>query len=125
MVLVNLHETDRTPPKQPQIPNSLGWRDSTETNGSVYFVALPKMEHGTTESFGPGRMVKEGESVKLKMRIPNRWDYALDKLGRSKVLPDYLGKEFVKCYVDHRRVESQQFQNQVSPLDFDWYLRSV
>jgi glutamine synthetase len=83
------------------------------------------VHHGLKNKIDPGRMVEQGEAVTLKTRIPNRWDYALDKLAHSKVLPEYLGKEFVDCYVHHRRGESQQFRNQVNPLDFDWYLRSV
>ena len=83
------------------------------------------VHHGLKNKIDPGRMIEQGESVHLKTRIPNRWDYALDKLARSKVLPEYLGKDFVDCYVDHRRGESRQFRNQVNPLDFDWYLRSV
>ncbi len=83
------------------------------------------VHYGLKNKVDPGRMIREGESVSLKTRIPDRWEYALDKLGRGKVLPQYLGGDFCKCYVGHRRGESQQFQNQVSPLDFDWYLRSV
>ena len=83
------------------------------------------VHHGLKNKVDPGRMIAEGESVSLKLRIPNRWESALDKLSRSKVLPDYLGDDFVKCYIRHRREESRQYHNQVSPLDFDWYLRSV
>jgi glutamine synthetase len=83
------------------------------------------VHHGLRNKVDPGRMIEQGESVSLKTRIPNRWEYALDKLGRGKVLRDYLGEDFLRCYVDHRRGENQQFLNQVNPLDFDWYLRSV
>jgi glutamine synthetase len=83
------------------------------------------VHHGLRNKVDPGRMIEEGETVTLKTRIPDRWDYALDKFKRSKVLPDYLGAEFSRVYEQHRRVESRQYHNVVSPLDFDWYLRSV
>ena len=70
-------------------------------------------------------MIEEGETVTLKTRIPDRWDYALDKFKRSKVLPDYLGTGFFKVYEQHRRGESRQYHNVISPIDFDWYMRSV
>jgi glutamine synthetase len=83
------------------------------------------LHHGLKNKIDPGRMIEEGESVSLKTRIPDRWDYALDKFGRSKVLPDYLGVEFCKYYEEHRRAECRQFHNSINPLDFDWYLRAV
>jgi len=83
------------------------------------------VHHGLKHKIDPGRMVNPGEAVELKTRIPNRLEYALDKLQRSKVLREYLGRDFVDLYVHHRRGESQQFNNQVNPLDFDWYLRAV
>ncbi|HSG59429.1 MAG TPA: glutamine synthetase family protein [Woeseiaceae bacterium] len=83
------------------------------------------VHYGLKNKLDPGRMIKQGESVQLKTRIPDRWDYALDKLARGKVLAEYLGKDFVDCYVEHRRGESRQFRKQVNPLDFDWYLRAL
>ncbi len=83
------------------------------------------VHHGLKNKIDPGRMVEEGESVTLKTGIPDRWDYAIDKFKRSKVLREYLGGQFCKYYELHRRRESQQFHNFVSPQDFDWYMRSV
>jgi len=83
------------------------------------------VHYGLKNKCDPGRMVEEGESVTPKLRIPDRWDYALDKFGRSKILPDYLGDDFCKYYLKHRRGECRQFHNAVSPLDFDWYLRAI
>ena len=60
-----------------------------------------------------------------KLRIPNRWEAAIDRFSRSKVLPEYLGKEYCKYYAMNRRGESARFHNIVGELDFDWYLRAV
>jgi glutamine synthetase len=81
--------------------------------------------HGLANRCDPGRMIEEGESVSLKTGIPDRWEYALDEFARSAVLPGALGERFCKTYAMHRRAECRQFHNTVSPLDFDWYLRSV
>ena len=83
------------------------------------------VHHGLKNKCDPGRMIEEGEQVKLKTRIPDRWDQAIDRFARSKVLPGYLGAEYCKHYALHRRAESRQFHNTVSPIDFDWYLRAV
>lgn len=83
------------------------------------------VHHGLKNKCDPGRMVEEGEQVTLKTRIPDRWDPAIDRFSRSKVLPEYLGKEYCKYYAMNRHGESRLFHNVVSPTDFDWYLRAV
>jgi glutamine synthetase len=70
-------------------------------------------------------MVEEGESVTLKTKIPDRWDAAINKFARGKILPEYLGDRFCRYYATNRREECRLFHNVVSPIDFDWYLRAV
>jgi len=81
--------------------------------------------YGLKNKIDPGKMVEQGEHIKLKTGIPIRWDAAIDKFSRSKVLPEYLGKDYCRHFVTNRREESRQFHNVISPLDFEWYLRSV
>jgi len=83
------------------------------------------VHHGLKNKCDPGKMVQQGESIVPKLKIPNRWDAAIDRFERSKVLPDYLGKDYCKYFAMNRREESRRFHNRVSQLDFDWYLRSV
>ena len=83
------------------------------------------VDHGLRNKLDPGRMIEQGEEIIPKLKIPNRWDAALDKFARSKVLPEYLGKDYCKYYTMVRRAESEQFHNHVAQLDFDWYLRAV
>jgi glutamine synthetase len=83
------------------------------------------VHYGLKNKCDPGRMIEEGEEITLRTRIPDRWDAAIDKFSRSKILADYLGEEYCKLFVKNRRAESRAFHNTVSPLDFDWYLRSV
>lgn len=86
---------------------------------------LSGVHYGLKNRCEPGRMVEEGEVITLKRKIPNRWDAAIDKFARSKILPKYLGEEFCKIYVAHRRDESRKFHNTVSDVDFDFYMRAV
>ncbi len=83
------------------------------------------VHHGLRNKCDPGRMVEQGESITPKLKIPNRWDAAIDRFERGKVLREYLGKDYCKYYAMNRREESRRFHNRVSQLDFDWYLRSV
>jgi glutamine synthetase len=86
---------------------------------------LAGVHYGMKNRCDPGRMVEEGQVIKVKRKIPNRWDAAIDKFAKSKVLPQYFGEEYCRLYVAHRRDESRRFHNVVSNVDFDWYLRAV
>jgi len=86
---------------------------------------LAGMHHGLKNKIEPPRMVEQGQEIRPKLSIPNRWDKALDKFARGKVLPSYLGEDFCKYFLANRRHECELFHNEVSSLDHDWYLRSV
>ena len=86
---------------------------------------LAGVHHGLQNKIEPPRMVKQGQEIVPKLSIPNRWDKALDKFARSKVLPTYLGDEYCKSFLVNRRYECELFHNEVSSLDHDWYLRSL
>ncbi len=86
---------------------------------------LAGVHHGLTNRLDPGPMVREQQRIKLKQRIPNRWNTAIDRFARSKVLREFLGDEFVRLYTGHRRVEEQRVNSQISNVDYDWYLRAV
>jgi len=83
------------------------------------------VHHGLKNKIDPGPMVEQGAHIVPKLGIPNRWDAAIDRFERSKILRDYLGKEYCKIYARNRRAESEAFHNHISQLDFDWYLRAV
>ena len=86
---------------------------------------LAGVHHGLKNKCEPGRMVEEGEVITLTRKIPNRWDAAIDKFARSKILPQYLGEEYCRTFAIHRRDESRRFHNIVTDADYDWYLRAV
>ena len=83
------------------------------------------VHYGLKNKCDPGKLVQQGDHIVPKLKIPNRWDTALDKFERSKILPQYLGEDYCRYFAMNRREESRQFHNTVSQLDFDWYLRSV
>jgi len=91
----------------------------------VSAVIAAGIHYGIKNKCDPGRMVEEGEVVTLKRKIPNRWDAAIDRFAKSRILPEYLGEEFCRVYAKHRRDEARRFHNVISNTDFDWYLRAV
>ncbi len=86
---------------------------------------LAGVHYGLKNKIEPPRMVEQGQEIRPKLSIPNRWDNALDKFTRSKVLPGYLGEDFCEYFLTNRRHECELFHNEVSSLDHDWYLRSL
>lgn len=83
------------------------------------------VHYGLKNKCDPGTLIEQGTQIEPKLRIPNRWDSAIDKFQRSKILPAYLGKDYCRYFAMNRREESRRFHNAVGQLDFDWYLRSV
>jgi glutamine synthetase len=86
---------------------------------------LAGVHHGLKNRCDPGPMVEEGQVIRLKRGIPNRWDAAIDKFEKSKIFPEYFGKDYCQLYVANRRDEARRFHNVVSNVDFDWYMRAV
>lgn len=86
---------------------------------------LAGVDYGLRNRCDPGRMVAQGENITLKRGLPDRWNTALDKFARSKVLAEYFGKDFCAFFLANRRQEERFFHNQVSNADYDWYLRAV
>lgn len=101
---------------------------SSGADANPYLVTaalLAGVHYGLTNKVNPGRMVKEGDIITLKAKLPRRWDRAIDKFEKSKILPQYLGEDYCRIYAMNRRDESRRYHNKVAPLDFDWYLRAV
>ncbi len=83
------------------------------------------VHYGLKNRCDPGRMVEEGEAITLKTKIPVRWEAALNRFARGKILPAYLGEKYCRYFVGNRRAEAEAFHNTISPLDYEWYLRNV
>ena len=59
------------------------------------------------------------------LRLPANWFAAVDAFEASDTLRDYLGDRFVSMFAKVKRIEQDRFFEVVSPLDYDWYLKSV
>ncbi len=53
------------------------------------------------------------------------FDDLAEPFERSAVLADYLGSRFVEKYSIVKRTEQARYNDIVSPLDYQWYLRNV
>jgi len=91
----------------------------------VMAAVLAGVHYGLKNKIDPGKMIEQGAHIRPKLKIPNRWEAAIEQFSRSKILPAYLGEDYCKYYAMNRRAEAEKFNNVVNQLDFDWYLRAV
>ena len=89
---------------------------------------LAGVHYGLSTDADPGEPI-EGDgyaaAARSGARLPQHWLAALDSLERSKTMRDYLGDRFVDMFVCVKRTEYDRFHEVVSPLDYDWYLKST
>lgn len=57
--------------------------------------------------------------------LPRHWYEATDLMAAGKVLPTYLGSQFVENYVAVKRHEQDRFYGANTVRDYDWYLRNA
>lgn len=81
--------------------------------------------HGMKEKCDPGDPLGEFGHVDFADMLPPRWRIALDRLAAGTVLRDYLGAEFIDVYLRVRRWEEEEVHRQISPAEYDHYLRII
>ncbi|PMU98010.1 glutamine synthetase, partial [Pseudomonas sp. GP01-A11] len=84
--------------------------------------------HGLAGKIDPGPpVVGDGYAAAAaqNLRLPANWFAAVDAFDASATLRDYLGDRFVSMFAKVKRIEQDRFFEVVSPLDYDWYLKSV
>ncbi|HVZ30219.1 MAG TPA: glutamine synthetase family protein [Asticcacaulis sp.] len=94
----------------------------------VLAAILACAHHGLTHKTDPGpAVVGNGYAVAAESgaTLPTNWYAAIDYLDKSKTLRDYLGERFVDMYVKVKRTEQARFYEEVTQLDYDWYLRNA
>ena len=89
---------------------------------------LAGVHHGLTQKIDPGPPVTGNgyaEVIHPDQRLPTRWGSAVDRFERSPVMADYLGERFVRMFCIVKRTEQERFEEVVSALDYDWYLKNA
>ena len=87
-------------------------------------VVLAGVHHGLTQRLDPGAPVGS-DGYSTGERLPTDWGYATERFARSDVLADYLGARAVDTFAMLKRVEQERYNAVVTPLDYDWVLRSA
>ncbi|HEY2178581.1 MAG TPA: glutamine synthetase family protein [Caulobacteraceae bacterium] len=89
---------------------------------------LAGVHHGLTHELDPGPpVVGDGyaAAARSRERLPAHWYAAVDLFAASSVMAEYLGDRFCAMYAQVKRAEQDRFNEVVSPLDYDWYLKNA
>jgi glutamine synthetase len=86
---------------------------------------LAGMHYGIVNKVDCGSETKGNAYAQHKSSLPNTWIWALEEFEQAKIIPEYLGKEFCKVYLACKKAEYNEFNYHVSPLEYQWYLRTV
>lgn len=83
---------------------------------------LAGMLHGIEKKLTPPAISVGDVSQMRDPDLPFTLPQALDRLAGARILPDYLGADYLSLYVDTKRAELEKFQRRISPQEYEWYL---
>lgn len=86
---------------------------------------LAGIHHGLTNELEPPA-VTSGDASKNATghTLPNSWQRAIESFTAAKILPSYLSDDFCKIYSEVKLQEYELFTQEITPLEYDWYLRN-
>jgi glutamine synthetase len=80
--------------------------------------------HGLEGRLDPGPPLQGSAYERSDLpQLPRSWEEALDAFHRSALVRRWLGDRFVDVYATTKRAEMDKFAAQVTPLEWEWYLR--
>jgi glutamine synthetase len=80
------------------------------------------MLHGIEGKLDSGAPAEGDVSAKADPKIPFQLEAALARLSAARILPEYMGKDYLALYVDAKRAEMCKFAGAISPQEHAWYL---
>jgi glutamine synthetase len=89
---------------------------------------LAGVHHGISQQIDPGPpVVGDGyaAAAQSQERLPANWFAAVAAFEASPVMRDYLGERFVEMFTSVKRTEQDRFFEQVTTIDYDWYLKNA
>jgi glutamine synthetase len=92
----------------------------------VVAAVLAGMHHGMSGKLEPPPpMEGDAGAADDTGQLPTSWLSAIEALEQGAILPGYLGEDFIRVFAACRRHERQSFEANVTPLEVEWYLRTV
>ena len=110
-------------PKSTRIEHRVAGAD---TNPYLTMAALlAGIHYGITQKMKPPKISTGDAIAKNPPSLPMNWAESLKEFSKGKILRKYFGKDFCHVFLETRKKEMEHFNSQITPLELDWYLRTV
>ena len=86
---------------------------------------LAACHFGLTNDLPLDAQVTGDAHSKVTPSLPLNWHHAQSQLMQSDFVKDYFSADFLHVYHEVQTAEFNQFNQQVSPLEIDWYQRTL
>ena len=88
----------------------------------VIAAILAGVHHGMSNQLDPGEKHRGNAGSEVDDQLPmTLWD-ALDAMRHSKILSDYLGKDYLDIYATVKQAEFDAFMEGIHAREYAWYL---
>ncbi|HYD30524.1 MAG TPA: glutamine synthetase family protein [Azospirillaceae bacterium] len=91
----------------------------------VVAALLAGIHHGLTGKIDPGAPLVGNAYVQAPASLPRTWMGALETFERSDLMRAYFGERFMQVFLATKWAERDKFFAYVSPLEYEWYLRTA
>ena len=88
----------------------------------VLATVLAGVHHGIQHRLDPGEPSVGNVCGDRDPDLSFSWQAALDALAVGQILSEYLGADYLDLYRLTKQFEHDNYYDQFSPLEFDWYL---
>ena len=86
---------------------------------------LAGMHHGMVNRLEPPARVDGNAYKQVLPGLPETWKEALDCFNGSSFIREYLGSDFAAVYAGVKEHERQLFEREITPVEYQWYLRRI
>lgn len=91
----------------------------------VLAAVLAGIHHGLVGQLDPGAPITGNAYAQVPPSLPFRQVDVQSAFAAATVLPEYLGVRFCEVYLGCRRADLERFEQQISALEYQWFLRTV
>jgi glutamine synthetase len=91
----------------------------------VVAAVLAGIYNGIKNEINPPEITMGDAIEKHPPSLPMTWIESLKAFSNGKIIKEHLGTDFCHVYYQTRYKEMQEFDSHVTPLELDWYLRTV
>ncbi len=90
----------------------------------VLATLLAGIHHGITNQIDPGPRTEGNAGEAYDPEVPFRARRALERLQAPNGLSDYMGAEYIDVYAACKLAELDNFEAEISPAEYTWYLQA-